>query len=271
MLTLRRTVRFAVNPGDDGATPPAGDNGYAGVPAMRGLGRHYELDIACLGETSAVTGYFMDIKAIDRAARATLVRDIIRAAHATPEAEPWVVLAGGLGALDAALGGAVASVRWRLSPYYSIEMTPREPASVVIRQRFELAAAHRLHVPTLSAEENRAIFGRCNHPSGHGHNYIVEPAVRVPAARPGETAGARAGLLGELERIVKRVILDRFDHTHFNVDTEEFREGLGLNPSVENIAKVFFERLAPEIRPLGGELAAVTVWETEKTSATYPG
>ena len=264
MLTLRRTVRFAVNPGDDGSTPPAGDNGYAGVPALRGLGRYYELDIACRGRASAVTGYFMDIKTIDRAARATIIPAITRAVHENPAAEPAAVLAACLAPLNAALGGSLDTVAFRLSPYYSVEMSAAHPDRVLVRQRFELAAAHRLNVPSLSPEENRQIFGRCNHPSGHGHNYIVEPAVRLPAA------AARPDFLTELERVVKREILDPYDHTHFNIDTAEFREGSGLNPSVENIAKVFFERLKPAVAPLGGELAAITVWETEKTSATYP-
>jgi hypothetical protein len=55
----------------------------------------------------------------------------------------------------------------------------RRPAAVIIRQKFDFAAAHRLHTPSLSEEENRRIFGKCNNPSGHGHNYQVEPAVEV--------------------------------------------------------------------------------------------
>jgi 6-pyruvoyltetrahydropterin/6-carboxytetrahydropterin synthase len=66
--------------------------------------------------------------------------------------------------------------------------------------------------------------------------------------------------------------LDKFDHTHLNEDTQEFNQSQGgLNPSVENIAKVFYQLLAPELARAhpGTTLASMTVWETDRTSATY--
>ncbi len=249
---------------------------------MVGLGRYYELDVRCRGEADAQTGYFLDIKVIDRAARGTLIEHIARACVATPMAEPAGVLAGGLAALDAALGrGLLVSVRWRLTPTYSVEVAMAEPQSAVMRQRFEFAAAHRLHAQGLSDEENRRVFGKCNNPSGHGHNYVVEASVVVGVA-PGQHADAGTGAavtgsrdaftLASLEEAVDATIMNRLDHTNLNVDVAAFDQARGgVNPSVEHIARFCFELLAPEVARRGARLREVCVWETEKTSATYPG
>lgn len=246
---------------------------------MAGLGAHYELDIACAGEVNPSTGYFLDIKAIDTAARATAVVAISAAAKAEggEQQRPEAVLAAAAGGLNVALGGAVRRVRWWLSPFFSVEVAMADLTTAVIRQRFEFAAAHRLHVDTLSPEENRRLFGKCNNPSGHGHNYIVEPAVRVPVASTPPGAAAHGFTLADLERAVASTVMARFDHMNLNADVPEFRSPGGVNPSVENIARVCFEMLrGPIENPSGGqghgaELQSVTVWETEKTSATYPG
>jgi 6-pyruvoyltetrahydropterin/6-carboxytetrahydropterin synthase len=285
MVVLTRTVRFSVNdapePGDQ---PPAANNTFAAYPTMSGLGRHYELDIRCRGEIDPATGYFLNIKEIDRAVRSTMIPAIADAArNFTVAPDPASTLRDALPALDSQLGGALASVRWRLSPYYSIEMSPTRHATAphqtiaLLRQQFEFAAAHRLHVASLSDAENRALFGKCNNPRGHGHNYKFEPCIEV--AVPADAAPAFT--LADLERLTAEHIIARFDHTHLNEDTTEFGSGHGaLNPSVENIAKVCFDILAPHIAAAGGgagggaggaTLRSVTLWETDKTSCTYPG
>lgn len=270
MVELTRTVRFSVNhsPTDPARTPA--HNSFAAHPSMSGIGRHFELDIRCRGEVDPNTGYFINIKDIDRAARATLIPAIAAACTQHPGAAAVNVLRDGLSALSNAIraGDAVAAVRWRLSPYYSIEMSPQSPTIALVRQQFEFAAAHRLHVNTLSDDENRRIFGKCNNPRGHGHNYRVEPCVEV------RTAAAAPFTLQMLERLTAERVINRFDHTHLNEDTAEFNTSRGgVNPSVENIAKVCFELLAPAIAAASSEarLRSVTVWETDKTSATYPG
>ena len=172
------------------------------------------------------------------------------------------------------LPGLVRGAVWRLTPAQSIEITTEDAmpetdtTRVLLREMCDFAASHRLHVPGLSDEENRRIFGKCNHPSGHGHNYRLEACVAL-AVDPG---GADAFGVDALERLTGELILDRFDHKHLNLDTEEFRDGSGLNPTVENIARVCYERLAPAVRECGGgaELLHVTVWETDRTSSTYP-
>lgn len=242
---------------------------------MAGLGAFYELDVLCRGELDPATGYLMDIKAIDRAVREAAIPRIVLAVQTRPSADPGEVLAGVLPPLAEAVGPCFAGVRWRLSPYYSVQMLTSDPGTVLMRQRFDFAAAHRLHMPTLSDEENRARFGKCNNATGHGHNYQVEPCVALTL--DAGTTPVAAFSLGMLERLTDEAIIQRFDHKHLNLDTVEFSSAGGLNPSVENIARVCYELLSKAIdRAIGGgtrgnaSLRSVTVWETDRTCCTYP-
>jgi 6-pyruvoyltetrahydropterin/6-carboxytetrahydropterin synthase len=275
MITLRRTVRCIFNPPAAPAAPSS-SNTFAGTPTMQGLGRYYEFQVSCRGEPNPVTAYLIDIKDIDRAIRAAVQPAIAHACEHAPHADPAALLAACVPALADLIRSPsharpnrveLASVRWFLSPWYSVEVENPMPASpishAIIRERFDLAASHRLNVPTMTPEENRAAFGKCNNPSGHGHNYQFEPAVRVPLNT--------SFTLADLEAAADAAILSRFDHTHLNLDTDEFAEGKGVNPSVENIAQVFFRRLDQRLRASHPEveLAALTVWETDRTCATF--
>ena len=133
---------------------------------------------------------------------------------------------------------------------------------VVFTQSFEFAAAHRLHVPGLSDEENRRNFGKCANPSGHGHNYVVEVSVT------GTPDPARGALVDPpvFERTVRERVIDRFDHKHLNTDCPEFAE---RNPTVENLAQVIWELLADAFE--GCQLSCIRVWETPRTYAEYRG
>jgi len=259
MIELTRTVRFGVGLAADADEAPA--SGYAGAPPIAGLGALHELDVTVRGEPDPTTGYLLDIKAIDRAVRSTVASTVREAFVSRPATEPATLLPSLAGPLTDALPVPLASIRWRLSPFQEVAMSTDAPSMVSIRQKFEFAASHRLHVPSLSEERNRELFGKCNNPSGHGHNYVVEPSVEMPA---GSSFSHR-----DLERLTSSTILDRFDHKHLNVDCEEFGEGR-LNPSVENIARVCYDLLAPQVESAGARLARVTVWETDRTCAAYP-
>ena len=271
----------------DCAQPGHGGNGYAGDPASGGLCAHYEIELSCVSEPDPAIGYVIDIKRADQAVRNVAVPRIqdamARNARTPPErilrelgrelASALSVDAASKSACDEGRAGASIGerVRWHLSPTYRLEVSMKNEPSVttpvLLRQKFDFAASHRLHVPSLSEEENQRLFGKCNHPSGHGHNYQIEPCVEW---RGGETD---AGFdLAAFERLVKRVIIDRFDHKHLNLDTREFAASGGVNPTVENIARVFFGLLAPELAAWSGQasLRAITVWETDRTSATFP-
>lgn len=267
MVILTRTVRFAVNPPLPSVPRTVAKNGYAGQPPVIGLGRHYELDVSCRGVPDPRTGYLFDIKEVDRLVRDIAIPVITEVCNSSAPTSPAVVLAGLLDPLNAALGANLARIRWRLSPYHSLEMSTQAPATVLVRQKFDFAAAHRLHSPHLTDTQNRETFGKCNNPAGHGHNYQVEPCVAAPVDRTGPGFSVHT-----LQDLTNRVLIDRFDHKHLNVDTAEFSDTSGVTPTVENIARVFYDLLAPEISKADprARLASITVWETDRTSCTYP-
>jgi len=132
---------------------------------------------------------------------------------------------------------------------------------VQVSLRFEFSAAHRLHAENLSSEQNMNIFGRCNNPNGHGHNYELEVTITGPA----DKKTGHVMPLGELQRIVNEHIVDIFDHKHLNLDCADFRE---LNPTVENIVQVLYRRLKPHV-PAPARLDSLRLWETPKTMAEY--
>lgn len=274
-IELTRTTRFCVNDPSFGdvASQIAGDpNGFNAKPAMRGLGRYYSVDVTARGEPDATTGYLIDIKGIDRAVRSSVIPMIARACHADPTREPATLLPELVDALRAALPVELASLRWNLTPVTSITMTTDTrtsptPTTVVLRTRVDFAAAHRLHVDGLSDEENQRLFGKCNNPSGHGHNYQVEPAVEAPIPESGHMPFT----MHDLERLTDEAIVQAFDHTNLNTDPPDFSKA-GVNPSVEHIARVCYERLSKAIDATGSgaRLREITVWETDRTRCTYP-
>lgn len=120
-------------------------------------------------------------------------------------------------------------------------------------RRYSLSASHRLHTEVLSAEENRAVYGKCNNPHGHGHNYVIEALV-------GGEVDPQTGMvinLAELDAVVQTNILERFDHTNLNLDP------LFVNrvPTTENLCRAVFGLLL-EVLPVG-VLEHVRVEETE--------
>jgi 6-pyruvoyltetrahydropterin/6-carboxytetrahydropterin synthase len=223
------------------------------------------------GTPDEKTGYIVGIQEIDAALRSTVLPAIDRACLFAPSTEPAALLPVLFDLAASAVPRPLESLTWTLTPTYKVEMTVTDRQAqiprVMIRQRFDFAAAHRLHSRDLTDQANRDTFGKCNNPSGHGHNYQIEPTVVIPAS------SADSFELHRLESIVERSIVEPFDHKHLNIDTPEFDQSKGgVIPSVEHIAMVCFDRLAGPIRDLaeGAELVRVTVWETDRTSCTYP-
>jgi 6-pyruvoyltetrahydropterin/6-carboxytetrahydropterin synthase len=130
-----------------------------------------------------------------------------------------------------------------------------------VTRRYRFAASHRLHTPRLSDAENRALYGKCNHPYGHGHNYEVEITVRGPV----EDATGRAVNLVELDRLVQAEVLDAFDHRNLNAEIRQFAE---LVPTSENLALELERRLRAAWRgAFPGEwprLEKIRIAETER-------
>ena len=126
---------------------------------------------------------------------------------------------------------------------------------VTVSRKAHFNAAHRLHNPELSTEENRDTFGLCNNEYFHGHNYELIVSVR------GEI-NPKTGYVVDmkwLKELIRTEIEDRFDHKNLNLQTEEFKS---LNPTAENIALVIWSILRPEI-PESLTLK-VTLYETPR-------
>lgn len=123
-------------------------------------------------------------------------------------------------------------------------------------------SAHRLHNPLLSDEQNALLFGKCNRPNYHGHNY--ELIVKVT----GEVDPVSGYVIDMkvLADLVKDHIEEKFDHRNLNLDTAEFKD---LNPTAENIARVIYEILRTKIDPKF-ELG-IRLYETERNFVDYPG
>jgi 6-pyruvoyltetrahydropterin/6-carboxytetrahydropterin synthase len=128
-------------------------------------------------------------------------------------------------------------------------------------RRYHFAASHRLHNPALSEEENCRLYGKCNNPYGHGHNYILEVLV---SGKVDPSTGMIANL-ADLDGFVEREVLEPFDHKSLNEDVEAFRYTV---PTTENLCIEIFRRLKPFPK---ARLVRVRVQETSNNSFEYAG
>jgi 6-pyruvoyltetrahydropterin/6-carboxytetrahydropterin synthase len=105
-------------------------------------------------------------------------------------------------------------------------------------RRYRFAASHRLHSAQLSEEENWRVYGKCNNPYGHGHNYVVEVAVSGPV----DPATGMIVNLSDLDAFVEREVIEPFDHKYLNEEIAEFAENV---PTTEIVCIEIFKRLRP--------------------------
>jgi 6-pyruvoyltetrahydropterin/6-carboxytetrahydropterin synthase len=105
-----------------------------------------------------------------------------------------------------------------------------------VTRRYEFAASHRLHAAALTEEQNRRLYGKCNNPYGHGHNYVVDVSARGPL----DVATGRAVDTGLLDELVAREVLAPFGHRNLNADVKSFDNTV---PTSENLAKEICRRL----------------------------
>lgn len=132
---------------------------------------------------------------------------------------------------------------------------------VAVFRREHFNAAHRLHVPEWDDATNRKVFGKCNLPNYHGHNYELEVKLTgEPDPRTGYVMDLKL-----LSDIIREEVLQRFDHKNLNLDTKEFRH---LNPTAENIVVVIYNLLRPRIDERL-ELQ-VRLYETPRNFVEYP-
>jgi 6-pyruvoyltetrahydropterin/6-carboxytetrahydropterin synthase len=134
---------------------------------------------------------------------------------------------------------------------------------VFLTRRYRFSAGHRLHNDALSAEENRRIYGKCNNPNGHGHNYLLEVTV-------GGSVDSATGFVFDLpglDGIVAERVLDKLDHKNLNLDVDNFREQV---PTTENLCREIYNLLREPLENAGAErglkLDRVRLEETSQNS-----
>ena len=132
---------------------------------------------------------------------------------------------------------------------------------VKVSRKEHFNSAHRLFNPAWSAEKNQQVFGKCNNPNFHGHNYeLVVSLIGKPDPGTGYVFDMKV-----LSDVIKNEVLVKFDHKNLNLDSEYFKD---LNPTAENIAVVIWNILREKIdRKL--ELK-ITLYETERNFVEYP-
>jgi len=132
---------------------------------------------------------------------------------------------------------------------------------IIVTVKVYFEAAHRLHNPDRPDDWNRRVYGKCNNPHGHGHNYVLEVSVE---GEPDPETGYLIDMK-DLKDVIQRTVVADVDHRHLNLEVDWLA---GIIPTSENLARVFFKRIDAGL-PERVRLAAVTIHETERNSATY--
>ena len=135
------------------------------------------------------------------------------------------------------------------------------PKRVAVFRKEHFNAAHRLNNPNWTDEKNERVYGKCNNFNYHGHNYDL--IVQVTGEIDPETGYVMD--MKVLSDLIKKEVLDKFDHKNLNLDTEEFKD---LNPSAENIAIVIYDKLKTQLNP-NFDLN-IRLYETERNFVEYP-
>jgi 6-pyruvoyltetrahydropterin/6-carboxytetrahydropterin synthase len=271
MVTLTRRVAFSAAHRYDLPDLSAEENARLFGPCARphGHGHDYACEVTVAGEIDPRSGMVLNIAELNRLLRAVVVEpldgEFLTREH--PYLEGRVPTSENLARaiwhrVEAGLARARLRRVWlQENERLAVECRRQnEGAMVLLTRTYEFSASHRLHSLALSDEENRSIFGKCNNPYGHGHNYKLEVTVRGPVDE-------RTGMLADLDaldRVVHEEVVDRYDHRHLNMDLPEFRE---LNPTTENLVTVIWERLAPRLT--APRLHRVTVRETDRNFFSY--
>jgi 6-pyruvoyltetrahydropterin/6-carboxytetrahydropterin synthase len=133
---------------------------------------------------------------------------------------------------------------------------------VYLTRKAEFAASHYYHNPDFTPEQNRATFGKCNNPNGHGHNYTLEVTVKGKV----DPQSGFVVDLKQLKDIMNREVLDALDHRFLNKEVPEFVHQI---PTTENIAIAVWQRLAPKLK--SAQLHRVRVYETPDLFVDFYG
>ncbi len=264
MITLSREIRFALVP-QGTQFEPKPSNSWAGWPTTLSIAPHLKLQARIEGNPDPITGYVCNVAILDDVLRAIVTEHLIpNWGDAPHQASGPSLLFEVFHQFQNRWKSTeqLVSLTLRLSDQLCFTLIPENEHMLQLTQQFEFSAAHRLHCDSMTDQENRDTFGKCNNPNGHGHNYVFDVTVE-----PNTNAATD---LEELQQVVKSSVVDKLDHKNLNADIECFQT---VNPSVENISMVVFDWLKSGFSEanFGANLVAVKVFETPKTWAEYRG
>ncbi|MDQ6716996.1 MAG: 6-carboxytetrahydropterin synthase [Gemmatimonadota bacterium] len=134
--------------------------------------------------------------------------------------------------------------------------------TVTVTRRVRFNAAHRVHNPALGDEENARLFGKCNNPNWHGHNYTLDVSVEGGI----DPTTGYVFDLAKLKQVVEKEITSLVDHRNFNLDVPFMKD---IIPTSENIVVAFWNILQPRVAP--AKLKRLVMWETENNYVEYEG
>jgi len=265
MHKLARHVRFSINPFL--SKENEGFNSFVSKPAGEGLSIFLELSVEVVGEVEPATGFVVNVADIDKNVREFVVpvfaerikKDFLRAEHigffAVTELlkSAWSRLADKFGAAQ------LSKLSLKLNPFRKVVIDSKDLEMVYFGEKFEFAAMHKLWNDDFSKEQNFEVFGKCANPAGHGHNYIVEVTIKIPANK-------NVFHISDFERVVDDELIKLVDHKNLNADVSQFSR---TNPTVENIAAFAWNKLVGKFGQAA--LHCITVWETDKTYSSYCG
>jgi 6-pyruvoyltetrahydropterin/6-carboxytetrahydropterin synthase len=236
-------------------------------------GHNYEIEATVRGQVDERTGMVMNIKELKDFLQERVV-SLVEDRLLNEEVDAFRTRAPTLEEIarwaweriaPAVPVGALHRVRVAESPRLFLDCLaddPKEVSRLFLTCVYDFSASHRLHAATLSDDENRRVFGKCNNPNGHGHNYTLELTVTGALdARTGTIAS-----LSEIDALVEAHVVQAFDHKNLNLDVPDFRE---TNPTAENIARAIWRRL--DGRLSRGALHKVRLVETPRNAVEYRG
>jgi 6-pyruvoyltetrahydropterin/6-carboxytetrahydropterin synthase len=262
MHKLSREIRFTISPFEQ---LNYGYNSYCSSPDCKSaMGLFFSLWAELTGDIDAQTGFIVNLSEIDEVCRREAVPVFDSMVKNTFEAAKPLTFAQLIEALSESIErltfqfkmSKLYSLAIKTNPYRQIKMFAENKKVIHYSEKFEFAAMHKLWNDRFSRQENFAKFGKCANPQGHGHNYIVEVTIEIPAENNFDYGG--------FQKIVDENLIELLDHQNLNSDVEYFRT---LNPTVENITTYAWQRLQNKFQ--GARLEEVTVWENDRAYCSY--
>lgn len=225
-------------------------------------GHNYVLDVTTEGRVDETTGMVVNIKRIDDVLQKGIVGQF-DGKSINDEIPHFATNSSSLENLlkyiatqleDLPAEAKLTRLRLEETPLLWAELDLENGNRMTLTRMYEFAASHRLHSPVLSQAENDELYGKCNNPAGHGHNYLLEVSV---SGEPEQRTGMLVDLTA-LDEAVNRLVVDRYDHRNFNEDLPEFA---GKVTTSEVVARAIWEALDGK---LPAQLERVRLHETAR-------